>query len=190
MDNTRTTLTAIVAVLTAATLVVGLTVAATITPSTAFADGKKDGLDKYMKGGGQDGYKKKGKQANGGKDNNGSNNGNTNTIQVLKQNAKASGKHSEVDQNGQNVICTHPSTTSPETAGSCTSQSTSQSNQPPQGVCDSPLVEAHVGSETGDLICVDPSDLNPTNGQSGKCGGNEIDVFVDSTHLCLPTKAT
>jgi hypothetical protein len=59
----------------------------------------------------------------------GSKNGNTNTIQVLKQNAKASGKHSEVDQNGQNVICTHPSTTSPETAGSCTSQS----NQPPQG---------------------------------------------------------
>jgi hypothetical protein len=186
MDNTRTTLTSIVAVLTAATLVAGLTVAATITPSTAFADGKKDGLDKYMKGGGQDGYKKKGKQANGGKDNNGSNNGNTNTVQILKQKAKASGKHSQVDQNGQNVICTHPSTTSPETAGSCTNQSTSQSNQPPQGVCDSPLVEAHLGSATGDLICVDPSDLVEPN-PGGQCGSG-VDVFIDSTHLCIPKK--
>ena len=107
MNSTRTL--AIVAVLTAATLVVGLTVAATITPS-AFAGGKKDREDKYvMKGGGeQDDYKKKGKQANGEKDNNGSNNGNTNTIQILKQKAKASGKFSKVEQNGENVICTHP----------------------------------------------------------------------------------
>ena len=45
MNSTKTTL-AIVAVLTAATLVVGLTVAATMTPS-AFAGGsKKDGQDK------------------------------------------------------------------------------------------------------------------------------------------------
>ena len=69
MNNTR--ILAIVAVLTAATLVVGLTVAATMTPS-AFAGGsKKDGQDKYMGGGGQG-------------------NGNTKTIQVLKQNAKSS----------------------------------------------------------------------------------------------------
>ena len=76
MNNTRTL--AIVAVLTAATLVVGLTVAATMTPS-AFAGGKGYGQDKYVKGG----------QSNGGKDNR-SGNGNTNTIQVLKQNAKSS----------------------------------------------------------------------------------------------------
>ena len=77
----------------------------------------------------------KGGQGNGGKDN-GSGNGNTNTIQVLKQNAKASGKNSIVQQNGENSICTHPSTTSPEStdlvetgsnpSGTCTSQS----NQP------------------------------------------------------------
>ncbi|HZD83572.1 MAG TPA: hypothetical protein VE076_11910 [Nitrososphaeraceae archaeon] len=126
MNNTR--ILAIVAVLTAATLVVGLTVAATMTPSAFAGGGKKDGQDKYMGG----------VQGNGGKDN-GSGNGNTKTIQVLKQNAKSSaftdgykkdghdkyvkGKpandSSVVVQNGQNSICTHPSET-------CTSQS----NQP------------------------------------------------------------
>src|SRR4051794_40303520 len=105
MNNTKTTL-AIVAVLTAATLVVGLTVAATMTSSAFAGGGKRYGHDKYMKGKGQDSYKKDG-------------NGNTNTIQVLKQNAKASGKNSTVEQNGENSICTHPSET-------CTSQS----NQP------------------------------------------------------------
>jgi hypothetical protein len=191
MNNIRT-LIAIAAVFIAATLVVGGTSATITTTHSAFA-WKKDGQDKYMKGGEQDGYKKdrqdkKGRQANGEKDN-GSNNGNTNTVQVLKQNAKASGKHSEVDQNGQNVICTHPTTTSPASGASCVRETEGAANGGGGGVCSSPLVEAHVGSATGDLICVDPSDLNPTNGQSGKCGGNEIDVFVDSTHLCLPTKA-
>ena len=125
------------AVLTAATLVAGLTVAATITPP-AFAGGKKDREDKYvMKGGEQDGYKKKGKQANGEKDNNGSNNGNTNTIQILKQKANVSGKINIVEQNGQNVICTHPSNTSPASTDDAIigfnppgSSCTSQSNQP------------------------------------------------------------
>jgi hypothetical protein len=121
MNNTKTL--AIVAVLTAATLVVGLTVAATMTTS-AFAGGSKGyGQDKYMKGKGQDSYKKDG-------------NGNTNTIQVLKQNAKASGKNSIVEQNGENSICTHPGTSLDSTdlvaigsnhPGSCTSQS----NAPP-----------------------------------------------------------
>jgi len=107
MNSTKTTL-AIVAVLTAATLVVGLTVAATMTQSALAGGGsKKDGHDKYVKG----------TQAYG-KDK-GSGNGNTNTIQVLKQNAKASGKNSTVEQNGENSICTHPSEI-------CTSQS----NQP------------------------------------------------------------
>jgi hypothetical protein len=80
MNSTRTL--AIVAVLTAATLVVGLTAAATMTTS-AFAGGygqdkymkggqdsyKKDGQDKYMKGG-QDSYKKDGqdKYTRGGQD--------------------------------------------------------------------------------------------------------------------------
>src|SRR6187200_2582445 len=97
MNSTKTKTLAIVAVvLTAATLVVGLTVAATMTQSALAGGGsKKDGHDKYVKRG-QDGYKKdgqdkymKGGQGNGGKDN-GSGNGNTNTIQILKQNAKAS----------------------------------------------------------------------------------------------------
>jgi hypothetical protein len=175
LNNTKTR--AIVAVLTAATLVVGLTIAATMTPSALAGGGKKDGLDKYMKGG-QDGYKK-GKQANG-KDN-GSNNGNTNTIQVLKQNAKSSaftdgykkdgqdkymkghdgykkdgqdkymkghdgykkdgqdkymkGKQANggkdnngslVEQNGQNVICTHLGSATP---ASCNGQN--NGSQPP-----------------------------------------------------------
>ena len=78
MNSTKTKTLAIVAVvLTAATLVVGLTVAATMTQSALAGGGKKDGHDKYMKG----------RQANGGKDN-GSGNGNTNTIQILKQKAK------------------------------------------------------------------------------------------------------
>jgi ABC-type antimicrobial peptide transport system permease subunit len=135
--KTRTTL-AIVAILMAATLVVGLTVAATITPS-AFAGGsKKDRQDKNIKGGEQDGYKKD-RKANGEKDN-GSNNGNTNTVQILKQKAKASGKFSIVQQNGQNVICTHPSSSSPDSTdligigsnppAGCTNQSSAPPAQP------------------------------------------------------------
>ena len=146
MNNIRT-LIAIAAVFIAATLVVGGTSATITTTHSAFA-WKKDGQDKYMKGGEQDGYKKdrqdkKGRQANGEKDN-GSNNGNTNTVQILKQKAKASGKFSIVQQNGQNVICTHPSTSninspaSPESTdgvpigiGSNPSGCTSQSSAPP-----------------------------------------------------------
>ncbi len=112
MNNTKTL--AIVAVLTAATLVVGVTVAATTTPS-AFAGGYKERQDKYMKGE-QDGYKKekhdsykkniykKGKQTNGiyGNDN-------TVTIQASKQNGQVSGHDNTLEQEAQNVICTHPS---------------------------------------------------------------------------------
>ena len=138
MNNTRTTtLTAIVAIFMVVTLVVGVTFAATITPS-ALAWKKDKQQDKNIKGGEQDGYKKdrqdkKGRQANGEKDN-GSNNGNTNTVQILKQKAKASGKFSIVQQNGQNVICTHPSSSSPDSTdlvgigsnppAGCTNQST------------------------------------------------------------------
>jgi hypothetical protein len=116
MNNTKTI--AIVAVLTAATLVVGLTVAAA-TPS-AFAGGYKERHDKYMKGG-QDGYKKekqdsykkniykKGKQTNG---NDGANaNGNTVTVQTNAQKGKVSGHDNTLEQEAQNLICTHPSST-------------------------------------------------------------------------------
>jgi hypothetical protein len=86
MNNTKTL--AIVAVLTAATLVVGLTVSAT---SAAFA------------------FKK-------GQDN--SKNGNTVTIQAEKQKASVSGFDNDLEQEAQNVICTHPG----ENA-TCTSES-------------------------------------------------------------------
>ena len=100
MNNTKTI--AIVAVLTAATLVVGLTVAAA-TPS-ALAGGYKERQDKYMKGG-QDGYKK-GKQTNGiyGNDN-------TVTVQTNAQKGKVSGHDNTLEQEAQNLICTHPSST-------------------------------------------------------------------------------
>ena len=114
MDNATTrSLEAIVAVLTAATLVVGGTSAAMTTGHSAFAWKQ----DSYKNKRGDDSYKKV-KQADGNYGN-----GNTNTIQVLKQNAKASGKNSIVEQNGENSICIHPSET-------CTSQS----NQPLEGL--------------------------------------------------------
>ena|SRR5438876_5709692 len=130
MNSTRTL--AIVAVLTAATLVVGLTVAATVTPPAFAGGGKKGGHDGYKKDG-QNNYKK-GRQTNGGNDG-ASGNGNTNTAHILKQNAEAKGKFSIVEQNGENSICTHPSSSSPDSTddvigsnppGTCTNQS----NQP------------------------------------------------------------
>jgi hypothetical protein len=87
MNNTTTrTLAATVLIFTAITLVAGGILAAAT--STAFA------------------YQNKGTQYNGK-----GNNGNTNTIQALKQNAKENGKFSIVEQNGQNEICTEPSST-------------------------------------------------------------------------------
>ncbi len=79
MNNTKKTRSlAIVAVLTAATLVVGLTVAAT-TLSTAFAGGRE-----------------------------GNANGNTITAQINKQKAYQSGFDNTQEQEAENVICTHP----------------------------------------------------------------------------------
>jgi hypothetical protein len=130
MNNTKTL--AIVAVLTAATLVVGLTVAATMT-SSAFAGGskrygqdkymkggqdsyKKDGQDKYMKGG-QDSYKKDGKDTynkgtrdNGNDSSSGNQNGNTVTIFKAENKGFTSGFDTAVNQEADNTICTHPST--------------------------------------------------------------------------------
>jgi hypothetical protein len=76
MNNTKSL--AIVAVLTAATLVVGVTFAAT---SAAFAFKK-----------GQDDSK----------------NGNTITAQINKQKASVSGFDNDLEQEASNVICTHP----------------------------------------------------------------------------------
>jgi hypothetical protein len=101
-------------VLTAATLVVGLTVAATMTPP-AFA-WKKDGQDKYMRGG-QDGSKKdgqdtynKGTRDNGNDGGSGNQNGNTVTILKAQNKGSASGFDAAVNQEADNTICTHPST--------------------------------------------------------------------------------
>jgi hypothetical protein len=114
MNNTRTL--AIVAVVTAATLVVGLTVAATMTTSAFAGGGKKDGQDKYMRGG-QDGYKKdgqdtykKGTRDNGNDGNSGNQNGNTVTILKAQNKGFTSGFDTAVNQEADNTICTHPST--------------------------------------------------------------------------------
>jgi hypothetical protein len=81
MNNTKT-LAAIAAILIAATLVVGVTFAAT----SAFAYQQK-------KGGSQENSK----------------NGNTVTIQTCKQRGSVSGHDNTLGQECQNVICTHPS---------------------------------------------------------------------------------
>jgi hypothetical protein len=92
MNNTRTL--AIVALLTAATLVIEVTFAATTTTPSAFAAKKGDhGKDK--------------KQDPKGKDN-GSNDGNTVTTQVNKQKGSQSGHDNSFEQSATNVICTHP----------------------------------------------------------------------------------
>jgi hypothetical protein len=165
MNNTRT-VSAIAAILMAATLVVAGIFAATHS-ALAYLPQKDDKRDK------KDG---------------GNNNANTVTIQANKQKASQSGWDNTQEQEAQNTICTHPASN-----GTCVSEgsegaATNGGGGGGGGVCNSPLVEAHLLSPTGIVICVDPSDLNEPNPQD-KCGGNEIDVFVDSTHLCLPTKA-
>jgi hypothetical protein len=91
MNNTKTL--AIVAILTAATLVVGVTFAATTTHS-ALAYQKKRGDDRKDK-----------------ERDNGSANGNTDTAQINKQKASVSGFDNTAEQEAQNLICTHPSAT-------------------------------------------------------------------------------
>jgi hypothetical protein len=94
MNNTRTL--AIVAILTAATLVVGVTFAAAT--HSAFA---------YKKDNGKDRKDMKGKDAR----DNGKENGNTVTVQADKQKASVSGFDNTAEQEAQNLICTHPSST-------------------------------------------------------------------------------
>ena len=76
---------------------IGITFAATPTTHSAFAY-KKRGGDRKDKGNDYGTY-----NANG--------NGNTVTVQVNKQNGKQSGHDNTFEQQAQNVICTHPSTT-------------------------------------------------------------------------------
>jgi hypothetical protein len=87
MNNTKRTTLAIVAILTAATLVVGTLATTTTLTQTAFA------------------YSQKNKKDNG-KD--GNDNGNTITIQKCKQAAIQSGFDNNQGQECENVICTHP----------------------------------------------------------------------------------
>jgi hypothetical protein len=96
MNNTKTSL-AIVAVLTAATLVVGLTVAATAHSAYA-AYGKDDKKDKARDGGNE--------------------NGNTVTVLKAQNKGSSSGFDTSVTQDAENTICTHPG----ENA-TCTSES-------------------------------------------------------------------
>ena len=96
MNNTKTktkaTLT-MVAILTAATLVVGVTLAATIHPA-AFAY--------YQMKPGHDDKKDK------ARDGSGNENGNTITILKCKNKGSASGWDTNVNQECENLICTHP----------------------------------------------------------------------------------
>jgi hypothetical protein len=90
MNNTRT-LTAIVAIFVAATLVVG-TLAATAQSTYAYFPKKDDKRDKEKDGG--------------------NNNGNTVTAQINKQKASQSGFDNVQEQEAENVICTHPGSNS------------------------------------------------------------------------------
>src|SRR6188472_1872078 len=92
MNNTKTL--AIVAVLTAATLVIGVTFAATT--QSAFAAAQKGAQDK----------KQDKKQDPKGKDRD--NNGNTVTKQENEQKGTQSGYDNDFEQSASNVICTHP----------------------------------------------------------------------------------
>jgi len=122
MNNTKT-VSAIVAVLMAAALVVGGTSAAMTTGHSAFAwkqdSYKKRGEDSYKKRGedsykkrGEDSYKKRGedsyKKVRQSKGIYGD--GNTDTIQATTQNGQVRGSHNTLEQEASNVICTHPST--------------------------------------------------------------------------------
>jgi hypothetical protein len=85
MNNTKKTTLAIVAILTAATLVVGTLATTTTLTQTAFAYSKN-------------------KKDNG----KGNDNGNTITIQKCKQAATQSGFDNNQGQECENLICTHP----------------------------------------------------------------------------------
>jgi hypothetical protein len=113
--NRNNTTTPIVAILMIATLVVGATFAATTiaTPQSAFAGGKKVKQDTYTKKAPPQREDNNKTRDNNGNDNGGSGgngNGNGNTVTALKcQNrGSASGFDTTVNQECENLICTHP----------------------------------------------------------------------------------
>jgi hypothetical protein len=128
MNNTKTRTLAIVAVLTAATLVVGVTFAATTTTQSVFA------------------YENKGGDKN-------SKNGNTVTPQTGEQYGIVSGFDNSFNQELQNVLCTHPSATC-STEGSegasqpTSSSSTSSHSSPSTSSHSSPSTSSHSSPST------------------------------------------
>src|SRR4051794_25569897 len=95
MNNTKTTTLGIVAVLTAATLVVGVTFATVAAAQPAFAIAKKP-----------PGHDEKKTRDDNGSGN--SKNGNTVTAIKCQNNGSASGFDTAVDQECENLICTYP----------------------------------------------------------------------------------
>ena len=146
MNNTKTKNLAIVAVLMAATLVVGLTFAATATTHSAFAY--------QMKGAGQD---------------DGNDNGNTLTPQTNRQYGIVSGFDNSFNQELKNLICTYPSATcstegseGPATAAVGSSPSSSSAQHATQGLKEdtgshrSPSSSCTVGSSSDPVktLCI------------------------------------
>jgi hypothetical protein len=136
MNNTKTRTLAIVAVLTAATLVVGVTFAATTTQSV-FAYQKNKGGDENSK------------------------NGNTVTPQTGEQYGIQSGFDNSFNQELQNMLCTHPSatcstegsegashTTSSSSTSSHSSPSTSSHSSPSTSSHSSPSTSSHSSPST------------------------------------------
>jgi hypothetical protein len=105
MNNTKTRTLAIVAVLTAATLVVGA--------GTSFAATTTQSVFAYQKKGGDEGNSK---------------NGNTVTPQTGEQYGIVSGFDNSFNQELQNVLCTHPSATCSTEGSEGASQPTSSSS--------------------------------------------------------------
>jgi hypothetical protein len=155
MNSTKITLAAI---FIAATLVVAGTLAATTTPAAfAYLKKKDDKKDKERDGG--------------------NNNGNTITAQINKQKASQSGWDNVQTQDADNTICTHPGSNA-----TCVNEIGAGAGQ--GIVCASPLISASLFVEGGPLVCVNPDLLtNPNPG--GQCPGQQVDVFIDSTHKCL-----
>ena len=122
MNNTKTL--AIVAIFMAATLVVG-TFAATATTQTALAYQKKN------RGGSQENSK----------------DGNTVTVQKCKQDGTESGFDNSLEQECQNVICTHPG----ENA-TCTQEGVVTPTPPTPKTCEECVMKFLTASQIQSLI--------------------------------------
>jgi hypothetical protein len=168
MNNTRTL--AVVAVLMAATLVVG-TFATMATTQSAFAIAKKPP--------GHDDKKTR---------DNGSGNRNGNTITALKCQNKgsASGFDSAVDQECENLICTHPGSNA-----TCVSESEGAAAAGGGGgggaACSNGLISANlvIDSTIGAAVCVLPGSIVipvPAGGCTGTLA--EVQLTVGGIRAC------